>query len=183
MTTMVQLARRSVPRARAHHGFGLQQENNAGNRPGIRREASRANRRPRRLPKPPRRSPSTSSSCGSDGRIEADLRPGKKTGFVQAKFAKDGNRRDALDQRRRAEEEALKKIRERAAEKLGDDPIDDRSKNQTTALIANRWRIKVSSPSARVMPRASHCSEKFDLPGLRAFNPSDQVAFHRRDPP
>jgi len=43
-------------------------------------------------------------------------------------------------------------------------------KNQTTAMIANRWQIKVSSQQLDHAARKA-LLEKFDLAGLRAFNP------------
>ncbi|HEY6561829.1 MAG TPA: hypothetical protein VI072_31380 [Polyangiaceae bacterium] len=94
----------------------------------------------------------------------------EKTGFVQAKFAKDGTDATLSISDVVQNEEARKKFAT-AAEKLGDDPLTTVGKNQTTALIANRWQIKVSSQQLDHAARKS-LLEKFDLTGLRAFNPA-----------
>jgi hypothetical protein len=94
----------------------------------------------------------------------------EKDGFVQAKLSKDGAEATLSISDLVQNEEARKKFAE-ATEKVGDDPVTTVGKNQSTALIANRWQIKVSSQQLDHAARRA-LLEKFDLAGLRAFNPS-----------
>lgn len=94
----------------------------------------------------------------------------EKDGFVQAKFSKEGTDATLSISDLVQNEEARKKFAD-ATEKLGDDPVTTVGKNQTTAMIANRWQIKVSSQQLDHAARKA-LLEKFDLAGLRGFNPS-----------
>ncbi len=93
----------------------------------------------------------------------------EKDGFVQAKLSKTGTDATLSISDLVQNEEARKKFTD-ATEKLGDDPLTTVGKNQTTALIANRWQIKVSSQQLDHAARKV-LLEKFDLAGLRAFSP------------
>jgi len=94
----------------------------------------------------------------------------EKEGFVQATFQKDGAKATLSISDVVQNEDAVKKFSD-ATEKLGDDPLTTVGKNQTTALIAKRWQIKVSSQDMDHAARTALLG-KFDLAGLRAFNPS-----------
>jgi hypothetical protein len=94
----------------------------------------------------------------------------EKEGFAQAKFSKDGL--DAtLSISDVVQNDAARAKFDGAEDKLGDDPVTTVGKNQTTALIARRWQIKVSSQQMD-HPARRALLEKFDLAGLRAFQPS-----------
>ncbi|MEJ7730371.1 MAG: hypothetical protein WKG00_14275 [Polyangiaceae bacterium] len=93
----------------------------------------------------------------------------EKDGFVQAKYAKDGAEATLSISDLVQNEDARKKFAT-ATEKLGTDPLTTVGKNQTTALVADRWQIKVSSQTLDHAARKA-LLEKFDLAGLRAFNP------------
>lgn len=89
----------------------------------------------------------------------------EKPGFVQAKLRKHVTDATLSISDVVQNEEARKKF-ETATEKLGNDPMTTLGKNQTTALIADRWQIKVSSPQLD-HPARKALLEKFDLEGLR----------------
>ena len=93
----------------------------------------------------------------------------EKDGFVQAKLKKGATEATLSISDLVQNEEARKKF-DTATEKLGDDPVTTVGKNQTTAMIAKRWQIKVSSQQLD-HPARKALLEKFDLTGLRAFNP------------
>ncbi|WP_437512091.1 hypothetical protein [Sorangium sp. So ce1099] len=93
----------------------------------------------------------------------------EKDGFVQAKYAKDGAEATLSISDLVQNEDARKKFAD-ATEKLGSDPLTTVGKNQTTALVADRWQIKVSSQAMDHAARKA-LLEKFDLGGLRSFNP------------
>lgn len=93
----------------------------------------------------------------------------EKEGFVQAKFSKDGTEATLSISDVVQNEEARKKFGA-ATEKLGEDPVTTVGKNQSTALVANRWQIKVSSQQLDHDARKA-LLEKFDLVGLRGFDP------------
>jgi len=94
----------------------------------------------------------------------------EKEGFAQAKFSKDTDEATLSVSDLAQNEEARKKFSD-ASEKIGDDPLTTVGKNQTTALVAGRWQIKVSSQQLD-HPARRALLEKFDLAGLRAFKPS-----------
>ncbi|MFZ5892396.1 MAG: hypothetical protein ACOY0T_15155 [Myxococcota bacterium] len=94
----------------------------------------------------------------------------EKPGFVQAKFSKDGADATLSISDLVQNEDARKKFAG-AIEKLGDAPMTTVGKNQTTALVANRWQIKVSSQQLDHAARTS-LLQKFDLTSLRSFNPA-----------
>lgn len=93
----------------------------------------------------------------------------EKEGFVQAKYSKEGTDATLAISDLVQNEEGRKKFAE-ATEKLGEDPLTTVGKNQSTALVANRWQIKVSSQQLDHAARKA-LLEKFDLAGLRAFAP------------
>lgn len=93
----------------------------------------------------------------------------EKDGFVQAKYVKDGTDVLMAISDLVQNEDARKKFAE-ATEKLGGDPLTTIGKNQSVALVANRWQVKVSSQQLDHAARKA-LLEKFDLGGLRAFTP------------
>lgn len=93
----------------------------------------------------------------------------EKDGFVQAKYAKDGAEATLSISDLVQNEDARKKFAT-ATDKLGNDPLTTVGKNQTTALVADRWQIKVSSQNMDHAARKA-LLEKFDLAGLRTFDP------------
>jgi len=93
----------------------------------------------------------------------------EKTGFVQAKYSKDGTDATLSISDLAQNEDARKKF-QTASERIGSDPVTTVGKNQTTALIADRWQVKVSSQQLDHNARKA-LLQKFDLSSLRGFNP------------
>lgn len=94
----------------------------------------------------------------------------EKDGFVQAKYAKEGSEATLSISDLVQNESARKKFAE-ATEKLGDAPLTTVGKNQSVALVGDRWQVKVSSPELDHAARKA-LLERFDMAQLRAFNPA-----------
>jgi hypothetical protein len=94
----------------------------------------------------------------------------EKDGFVQAKYTKEGADATLSISDLVQNESARKKFAE-APEKLGDAPLTTIGKNQSTALVADRWQVKVSSQQLDHAARKA-LLERFDLEHLRSFNPA-----------
>jgi len=93
----------------------------------------------------------------------------EKTGYVQAKYSKDGTDATLSISDLAQNEDARKKF-QTASERLGSDPVTTVGKNQTTVLVADRWQVKVSSQQLDHNARKA-LLQKFDLSSLRGFNP------------
>lgn len=93
----------------------------------------------------------------------------EKDGFVQAKYTKEGAEATLSISDLVQNESARKKFGE-ATEKLGSAPLTTVGKNQSVALVAERWQVKVSSPHLDHAARKA-LLERFELEHLRSFNP------------
>ena len=94
----------------------------------------------------------------------------EKDGFVQAKYTKEGADATLSISDLVQNEDARKKFAE-ATEKLGNVPLTTVGKNQSVALVAERWQVKVSSQQLDHAARKA-LLERFDLERLRSFNPA-----------
>lgn len=94
----------------------------------------------------------------------------EKDGFVQAKYTKEGSEATLSISDLVQNESARKKFGE-ATEKLGSAPLTTVGKNQSVALVAERWQVKVSSQHLEHAARKA-LLERFDLEHLRSFNPA-----------
>lgn len=91
----------------------------------------------------------------------------EKEGFAEAKLEKDGQTAATLAISDAVADETVKAKFARAQEKLDGHPLVTVGKNQSAVLVAERYQVKVSSPTLDADARKGLLS-KFDLKALGA---------------
>lgn len=93
----------------------------------------------------------------------------EKQGFAEAKISKDGKEvATASINDTNATPDAKTKFAT-APDKVAGFPLVTVGNNQSAALVANRWQVKISSPALDAAAR-KQLLERFDLQGLSKLN-------------
>lgn len=96
----------------------------------------------------------------------------EKPGFVEAKVEADGKEVATLTITDTNGADDAAKF-DKATDKLGDYPLLNPTKKQTSILVAKRFQVKVSSPTLAEAERKDWL-QKFDLAGLSKYTPVEE---------